>query len=209
MVRRVVICLVISMAVLRGKVQAQGEEAQQLLLNVAKLAQMKQILEQVKEGYEIISKGYLAVRNISEGSFDLHRVFMDGLLEVSPVVRNYYKVSEIIQGQLRLIKLCKQTLAGVKGTDLLQEGELDYLSSVLDNTLKRSLRQIEELAMVMTSRSLRMSDEERLQAIDRIRAETGELQVFLKSFAAEAKVLLLQRSREQHDNTTIRRIHGK
>lgn len=209
MVGRVVFCMIVSMAVLRGNARAQGEEAQQLLLNVAKLAQMKQTLEQVKEGYEIISKGYLAVRNISKGSFDLHRIFMDGLLKVSPVVRTYYKVSEIIQGQLRLMKLCKQTLAGVKGADLLQEGELDYLSGVMDRALKRSLRHIEELAMVLTARSLRMSDEERLHTIDRIWAETGELQVFLKGFAAEAKVLLLQRSREQHDNTTTRRLYGR
>jgi outer membrane lipoprotein-sorting protein len=37
---------------------SQSQEAQQLLLNVEKLAQLKQILKDLYKGYEIVSKGY-------------------------------------------------------------------------------------------------------------------------------------------------------
>ena len=68
---------------LNKKTFSQTDEAQQLLLNVEKLAQLKQILKDMYKGYEIVSKGYNTIKNISEGNFDLHKVFLDGLMQVS------------------------------------------------------------------------------------------------------------------------------
>ena len=36
-------------------------------------------LKDMKEGYEIVSKGYSTIRDISKGSFNLHEAFLDGL----------------------------------------------------------------------------------------------------------------------------------
>ena len=119
--------------------KAQAQEVEQLLLNVEKLAQMKSILEQLKQGYEVIAKGYLAVKSVSEDNFDLHKMFLDRLLDVSPVVRNYYKVVEIVQIQGQLLKSCKALLSQVKPAGLLTNGELDYCSRVIDNLLRGSL----------------------------------------------------------------------
>lgn len=191
------------------KVAAQEQDAQQLLLNVEKLARMKEILEQMKSGYEVVAKGYLAVQNISAGNFDLHKVFMDGLVQVSPAVRNYYKVSQIVRWQLDLVKTSKATIKGVRGNNLLIPGELDYISKVVGNLMKGSLKQMEALAMVLTSGNLRMSDEERIKAIDHIWDETGAQLSFLRSFTNEAKVLLIQRQKERVDNAATRKLQGK
>lgn len=205
----VLFCLLLSILMPQSKLAAQEQEVQQLLLNVEKLAQMKEILEQLKSGYAVVAKGYLTVKNISEGNFSLHKVFLDGLVEVSPAVRNYHKVTEIVKGQVRLIKTCKATLKGARSADLLKDEELDYLSGVVDNLMRGSLRQIEALATVLSSGTLRMSDEERLDAIDRLWAETKEQQTFLASFSSEAKVLLLQRFKGLHDNAATRRLYSR
>ncbi|OLY94219.1 hypothetical protein SAMN05444008_105211 [Cnuella takakiae] len=191
------------------KVFAQEQEAQQLLLNVEKLAQMKEILEQLKKGYEVVAKGYLAVQDISAGNYNLHKVFMDGLLEVSPAVRNYYKVTDIVRKQVDLVKSCKATLRQVRAGDLLLAGELDYQSKVMGNLMKGSLKQLEALALVLTTGALRMSDEERLKAVDRVWEETNMQLIFLRSFTAETKILLVQRHKEWQDNGAIRRLQGK
>ena len=67
--------------------KAQSYEAQQLLLDVQKLSQLKQMLADLKKGYEVLYEGYTNIKNISKGSFDLHQAFLDGLLEVSPAVK--------------------------------------------------------------------------------------------------------------------------
>src|ERR1700730_18790216 len=82
-------------------VKAQTQEAQQLLLNWEKLTQLKSVLKNMYEGYRIVSKGYNTIKDISQGNFTLHQVFLDGLLEVSPAVRKYKRVFDIINYQLR------------------------------------------------------------------------------------------------------------
>jgi hypothetical protein len=53
---------------------AQSDEAKQLLLNVEKLAQFKSILKNMKDGYQLLHKGYTAIKDISE-NFSLHKTF--------------------------------------------------------------------------------------------------------------------------------------
>ena len=54
---------------------AQSQEAQQLLLNWEKLTQLKAILENMYEGYQVVSKGYNTIKDISQGNYSLHQVF--------------------------------------------------------------------------------------------------------------------------------------
>jgi DNA repair ATPase RecN len=110
-----------------SKLSAQAEEIEQLLLNVEKLAQLKQILADLKKGYEIVSKGYTTIKNISEGNFNLHKTFLDGLLEVSPTVRNYKKVAGIINHQIAIVKEYKQAFSRFKEEGNFTPGEIDYL----------------------------------------------------------------------------------
>src|SRR5690554_6616066 len=83
---------------------AQTNETAQLLLNVEKLAQFKQILADMKNGYDILNSGYSTIKDLSEGNFNLHKTFLDGLMEVSPTVKKYKRIAETIDYQLLLIK---------------------------------------------------------------------------------------------------------
>jgi len=47
---------------------SQTQEAQQLLLDWEKLTQFKKILKDMKEGYQIIHKGYTTIRDISSAA---------------------------------------------------------------------------------------------------------------------------------------------
>ena len=83
---------------------AQTDEIAQLLLNVEKLAQFKQILSDMKKGYEILNGGYNTIKDLSQGNFSLHKTFLDALMEVSPTVKKYKRVADIINYQVILVK---------------------------------------------------------------------------------------------------------
>ena len=74
----------------------QSHEAQQLLLDWEKLTQFKKILQDMYDGYKIIHKGYTTIRDISTGNFNLHKGFLDALMEISPVVKRYKRITDII-----------------------------------------------------------------------------------------------------------------
>ena len=53
-----------------------------------------------------------------------------------------------------------------------------------------------------------MSDDERLQAIDRIFADTQDKLMFLRSFNKEASILSLQRQKEKADLKSTRQYYN-
>ena len=153
------------------RASAQADEIAQLILNIEKLAQFKQILSDMKKGYEILSGGYNTIKNISEGNFSLHKAFLDGLMEVSPAVRNYRRVADITNYQIILVKEYRKAYDRFRQDNNFNADELAYLGRVYDNLFKESLRNLDELLTVITAGKARMSDDERLQAIDRIIAD--------------------------------------
>ena len=187
---------------------SQSQEAKQLLLNVEKLAQLKLMLSNMKTGYKILEKGYTSIKNISQGNFNLHRDFLDGLLQVSPAVKKYSKVADIIQMQVKLVKESKGALAEFRGSKQFTVAEIEYLGNVYANLLKESLKMLDELAMVVTAGKLRMSDDERLQAIDRINDEVIEQYTFLNEFNNGTAILSFQREKEKMDIDLMRKVHG-
>jgi len=190
------------------RASAQADEIAQLVLNIEKLAQFKQILSDMKKGYEILSGGYNTIKNISEGNFSLHKAFLDGLMEVSPAVRNYRRVADITNYQIILVKEYRKAYERFRQDNNFNADELAYLGRVYDNLFKESLRNLDELLTVITAGKARMSDDERLQAIDRIYADMQDKLTFLRHFNNNTTILAVQRAKERNDAQTIRKIYG-
>lgn len=168
--------------------RTQSQELMQLSLNIQKLSQLRKILQNMKDGYTILTNGYNKVKDIAQGNFSLHDVFLKGLWEVNPMVKKYGKVASIIELQIKLVKEYKAAWQQFKGSHLFDLQELDYISGVHRKVLAQSLQQLEALAMVVSSRTLRMSDHERLEAIDRIHTSVSEQLGFLRVFHNETKM---------------------
>ena len=180
-----------------GSVRAQSAEVEQLLLNVEKLSQLKNILADMKKGYQVVSQGYNAVKNIAQGNFSLHDVFLNGLWLVSPEVRKYQHVADILSDQALILSEYKSAFKRFAGSGSFSASELDYIGKVYSGLFSQSLDNLDQLLMVITSGTLRISDEERLSSIDRIHADTKDKLIFLRHFNREASVMQLNRKGEQ------------
>ena len=186
---------------------AQTTEVSQLLLNVEKLAQLKGILAQMKQGYTILHKGYNGVRDLSQGNFSLHQVFLDGLLKVSPVVRNYARIPAILDAQTKLIQGYRQAYRRFQLSGHFKPNELAYFTRVYGNLVQLSLRGLQELTLVITAGTMRMNDQQRLQNVDRIFNQLQEMRAFLHRFNEQNDMLLIQRIKEENELRTTRRLY--
>jgi hypothetical protein len=190
------------------RASAQSAEIQQLLLNVEKLTQFKQILSDMKKGYQILEGGYNTIKDISEGNFSLHKAFLDGLMEVSPTVRNYKRVGDIVNYQVILVREYRNAYGQFQSDGNFNPQELAYLGRVYDNLFDESLRNLDELLVIITAGKARMSDDERLQAIDRIYADMQDKLIFLRHFNNNTTILTVQRAKERNDAQAIRNSYG-
>ena len=185
------------------KASAQSNEVQQLLLNVEKLSQMKNILSDMKNGFTILHNGYNTVKDIAQGNFNLHEVFLDGLMIVSPEVRKYHKVAEIMRFQTAILSDYKSAFKRLSASDVFSASDMGYLEQVYGRLNRESLQNLDRLLMAITSSKLRMSDEERLKAIDRIHADMADKLVFLRSFNRDTNLLGLQREKERAEVAAV------
>ena len=189
-----------------SRASAQSNEVQQLLLNVEKLTQFKSILSDMKAGYQIVSSGYNAVRDISQGNFSLHQTFLDGLMAVSPEVRKYHKIAGIVSAQGKIMSEYKSAFSRFKSSDRFNAKEVDYLASVYGQLNKQALANLESLLMVITAGELRMSDDERLAAIDKIYEDMQEKLLFLRHFNAQGIGIARQRELEQRNVSDMQEL---
>ena len=187
---------------------AQDQEIKQLALNVEKLTQLKQLLSDMKKGYRVVSTGYTTIKDLSRGNFSLHQTYLDELMQVSPAVKKYKRVGDIINYQMLLVREYKQAYNRFKQDGNFNPQELEYLGRVYGDLLDKSLSHLDELRSVLTASRLRMSDDERLRAIDNIFEGMQDKVLFLRHFNNSTTILAMQRARERNDVTTIRKIYG-
>ena len=187
---------------------AQVQEMQQLILDIEKLTQLKGILSDMKTGYQIYQQGYGTISNLSKGNFDLHNVFITGLLSVSPAVKNYGRIAEILANEASLISEYKRESSLFQQSGSFSVSELSYISDVYTRLVSETLDNVEELTNIITANKLRMSDAERLKAIDRLYATSSDKLQFLRSFNNQGVALSLQRSKDAADTQTLKQLYG-
>lgn len=194
-----ILTILITLLMIPVKSMGQSAEIQQLILNIEKLSQFKKILSDMKKGYELLSGGYKTVKDMTEGNFSLHKTFLDALMQVSPAVRNYKKVGEIVEYQISIVKESRNGMNRFIKSGNFSGQEINYFEKVYGNLLNQSLRNLDELTMVITADKLRMSDDERLKAVDDIYEQMQDKLLFLRNFNTTSNVLALQRAKEKND----------
>lgn len=192
----------------RTKAQSVADCIRQLALDYEKLAGLRDILGQMYRGYEVLSKGYSAVKGVAEGNFNLHEAFLDGLYLVSPAVRKYPPVRDIINDQAALVSEYRQAAGSFSRCGQFGPQDLTYIMQVYNLLISASLHNLDDLAMIITDSLLRMSDYERLTAIDRLYLESHNQLTYLRRFNDQASVIVRQREAVASNRQEMRRLYG-
>jgi hypothetical protein len=188
--------------------QSVADDIQQLLLDVEKLSQLKQILSEMYQEYTMLQKGYEEIKGLSQGTFSLHKAFLDGLLLVNSGVSSYSKVGDIIGKEANLIRDYQAASGFFRGSGVFTSQELDGFSTNYGNFMQRGQKDVDELTLVITDGELRMSDAERLSAIDRIDADMTRQLSLVHSFDNMVALQAAQRAQVGSDIGTIRGFYG-
>jgi len=188
------------------QVKAQSEDLTQLILDIEKLTQLKGILTDMKTGYDIINGGYNEVKSIADGNFNLHSTFLNGLLMVNPAIANYGRVADIVLKQGYIVTEYQHYYSRFKQSGF-NSNELAYMTNVYTTLLQQSLQNLSQLTDIIAAGKLRMSDDERLRAIDHIYADTDDKLTFLRHFDQQAAIMAAQRQHELNNLSTVQKLY--
>src|SRR5580658_5573750 len=208
MLRTITITLILFATTTTTHPQSLADDIRQLSLDYQTLKEEKTILTDMYTAYAIIHQGYDQIKSIAHGNFTLHQTFLNSLLAVSPAVRNYYKVANIINNEAELVKEYQSAQHYFQSTGHFTVNDLTYFNDLYANLLSRSLTNLDELTMVMTADELRMSDSKRLTAIDRIDDSMTAQLTTLRTFNNANAIIDGQRSILTNDIHSLQNLYG-
>jgi len=157
----------------------------------------------LKKGYAIADQGLQTVKGFTNGEFSLHQSFISSLKAVSPAVRNHAKVAEIIAMQLAISKAF-----AISGDGFLSTSDRAYVLDVKDKVMDECGKDLEELLLVITAGKVEMSDDERLERLDKVYIAMQDKAAFTQSFCNQVNLLIQQRAGEQRSLNQLKNSYG-
>ena len=139
---------------------------------------------------------------------DLYQNYFAELWEVKDVLSNYHRIKEITQQEIALVKEYHQAWNGVQQDGHFTPEEVLYIGQVYSGIIDASLKNLDQIALVINSFTTQMTDAKRMEIINRA-ADAMQINLNdLRSFNSQNILLSLQRSKDENDVTVVKKMYG-
>jgi hypothetical protein len=138
----------------------------------------------------------------------LYQNYFAELWEVKDVLSNYHRIKEIAQQEIALVKEYHQAWNGVRQDGHFTPEEVLYIGQVYTGIIDASLKNLDQIALVINSFTTQMTDANRMEIINRA-ADAMQINLNdLRSFNSQNILLSLQRSKDENDVVVVRKMYG-
>ena len=175
---------------------------------IEQIVALQVYLDYVKKGYTIAKNGLTAIENIKNGNFNLDRDFFKSLKNVKPAIKNSVKVVDIIAFQYSIIRDMKNVYRFCQNNKHFTPEEVRYVARVHTSMLLLCDASLSELHTIIQSDDAQMTDDERLQRIDKIYGDMEDKQAFVRAFSNDTRLLSLEREKEGIEINQLKKQYG-
>ncbi|MCK9404569.1 MAG: conjugal transfer protein TraI [Chitinophagaceae bacterium] len=139
---------------------------------------------------------------------DLYQGFFEELGRVKSVIAYYRRVTDIINQQKELVAQYKLSNSIVHQDSHFTTSELDYITNIYAGILEESVKNLDQLLLVINSFSLQISDADRLAVINKCADNIDRQTADLRRFNNRNYQISLQRARDVNEVNTIKQLYG-
>ncbi|MEO6327384.1 MAG: conjugal transfer protein TraI [Ginsengibacter sp.] len=139
---------------------------------------------------------------------ELYANYFDELWKVKNVIYTYQSVKDIIAKQVQLVKEYSKAFNLSKQDKNFTAGELNYMQQVYTGILNESLKNIDQIQLVINAFATQMSDAKRLEIIHSAGDNIEENITDLRQFNQQNIKISLQRVKERNDIDVVRKLYG-
>ena len=139
---------------------------------------------------------------------DLYKNYFDELMKVKSIITYYQRIKDITQKQVRLVDEYERAWSLFQKDDHFNSDELVYMQKVYSGILNESMKNIDQIFLILDSFTTQMSDAKRLEIIntaaDHIDANYDDLMLFNR----QNVLLSLQRAKTKNDVDAVKKFYG-
>jgi hypothetical protein len=162
-----------------------------------------------KEMENILSQSKLTeISDWVQKQKDLYGDYFNELWQVKDVIEYYHRIKDITEKQVRLVSEYETAYNLFKQDNHFSPDEIEYMGKVYKGIIDESLKNLDQLLLVINSFTTQMADEKRLQIINEAGEAMDENYNDLKAFNNQNMMLSLQRSKDLNEVNVVKQLYG-
>lgn len=149
-----------------------------------------------------------AISDWSKKQKELYAKYFDELWKVKKAISSYQAVRDIIKMQVQLVQEYSKAFKLSKQDKNFTGGELNYMQKVYSGILDESIKNIDQIQLVINAFATQMTDAKRLEIIHAAGNNIEQNITDLRQFNQQNIIISLQRSKEKNDIDVVKRLYG-
>lgn len=162
-----------------------------------------------KELENILSKLKLKeIADWTEKQKEQYRKYYEELSKVKEIISTYQRIKDILGKQKDMVREYGRVWELLKNDKHFTAAELEYMASVYEGLLKQSVKNTDQIALVIKAMTTKMADAKRLELIHQAADELERNYDDLKLFNQQNMLLSLQRAKTEQDAKAVKNLYG-
>ena len=139
---------------------------------------------------------------------ELYAKYFDELWKVKNAISSYQAVRDIIKKQVQLVQEYSKAFNLSKQDKNFTADELNYMQKVYTGILDESIKNIDQIQLVINAFATQMTDAKRLEIIHAAGNNIEQNITDLRQFNQQNIIISLQRSKEKNDIDVVKKLYG-
>lgn len=144
----------------------------------------------------------------SQKQKDLFSSYYQELWDIKTAIAYYSRISELTQKQVALVDAYNRAWNLLKADKHFTADELTYMSNVYSGILQASVKDLDEILLVVNANKTQMSDAERMDIVNKAADRMDTNYNDLEQFNTQNEMLSLQRARDENEVLTLKKYYG-
>lgn len=137
-----------------------------------------------------------------------YQKYFDELQQVKLYITYYQRIKDILKKQARLVQQYQLGWGLLKNDKHFTPKEVDYMGKVYSGILDETIKNIDQVMLVVNSFRTEMTDAQRLKIINQAGDKVDENYTDLVRFNQGNAILSLQRAKDQFDVDQVKLMYG-
>lgn len=139
---------------------------------------------------------------------DLYKGYYEELAKVKSIITYYQRIKEITKKQTQLVQQYEKAWNLFKQDSHFKDSEIQYMEKVYTGILEESVKNIDQIFLILDFFTTQMSDLKRLEIINKAADQIDSNYDDLMLFNQQNVLLSLQRAKTQADVNQVKQFYG-
>ena len=138
----------------------------------------------------------------------LYADYYEELWKVKNTIAMYQRVRQVMDKQVRIVDEYKRCWNIVQNDKHFTDGEREYMAKIYSGIMDESVKNLDQILIVINSFKTQMTDGKRLEIIEQAASEIDQNYFDLKQFNTQNMLLSINRAKDEHEIDVVKKLYG-